>query len=72
MEVAHSLMLSTFLPSYLWGDVLNATHLINWMPTHVLHLQTPLEYLKESYAQVEVHAKSPDFIESIFFLIFHS
>ncbi|TYJ97057.1 Beta-galactosidase [Cucumis melo var. makuwa] len=50
LEVARSLMLSTSLPSYLWGDaILTAAHLINRMPSRILHLQTPLECLKESY-----------------------
>ncbi|TYK01384.1 Cysteine-rich RLK (RECEPTOR-like protein kinase) 8 [Cucumis melo var. makuwa] len=50
LEVARSLMLSTSLPSYLWGDViLTVAHLINRMPSRILHLQTPLECLKESY-----------------------
>ncbi|KAA0049796.1 Copia protein [Cucumis melo var. makuwa] len=50
LKVARSLMLSTSLPSYLWGDaILIATHLINRMPSSILHLQTPLECLKESY-----------------------
>ena len=49
LEVARSLMLSTSLPSYLWGDVLTAAHLINQMSSHILHLQTPLECLKEFY-----------------------
>ncbi|KAA0025138.1 Retrovirus-related Pol polyprotein from transposon TNT 1-94 [Cucumis melo var. makuwa] len=50
LEVACSLMLSTSLPSYLWGDaILTAAHLINRMPSRILHLQTPLECLKESY-----------------------
>ncbi|KAA0035089.1 Beta-galactosidase [Cucumis melo var. makuwa] len=50
VEVAHSLMLSTSLPSYLWGDaILTAAHLINRMPSRILHLQTPLDCLKESY-----------------------
>ena len=43
-------MLSTFLPSYLWRDaILTAAHLINRMPSCILHLQTPLDCLKESY-----------------------
>ena len=43
-------MFSTSVPSYLWGDVvLTAAHLINQMSSCVLHLQTPLECLKESY-----------------------
>ncbi|KAA0026171.1 Beta-galactosidase [Cucumis melo var. makuwa] len=35
VEVARSLMLSTSLPSYLWGDaILTVVHLINRMPSH--------------------------------------
>ncbi|KAA0049856.1 Beta-galactosidase [Cucumis melo var. makuwa] len=50
VEVARSLMLSTSLPSYLLGDaILTAAHLINRMPSRILHLQTPLDCLKESY-----------------------
>ncbi|TYK07542.1 Cysteine-rich RLK (receptor-like protein kinase) 8 [Cucumis melo var. makuwa] len=50
LEVARSLMLSTSLPSYLWGDVILTTaHLIIRMPSRILHIQTPLECLKESY-----------------------
>ncbi|KAA0035768.1 reverse transcriptase [Cucumis melo var. makuwa] len=49
-EVVLSLMLSTSLPSYLWGDaILTAAHLISRLPSLILHLQTPLECLKESY-----------------------
>ncbi|KAA0057569.1 Beta-galactosidase [Cucumis melo var. makuwa] len=50
VKVARSLMLSTSLPSYLWGDaIFTAAHLINRMPSRILHLQTPLDCLKESY-----------------------
>ncbi|KAA0057625.1 Cysteine-rich RLK (RECEPTOR-like protein kinase) 8 [Cucumis melo var. makuwa] len=50
VEVAPSLMLSTSLPSYLWGDaILTAAHLINRMSSRILHLRTPLDCLKESY-----------------------
>ena len=54
-EVARSLMLFTSLPSYPCGDVvLTATHLINQMSSHVLHLQTPLECLKEFYPSISL------------------
>ncbi|KAA0060550.1 Integrase, catalytic core [Cucumis melo var. makuwa] len=50
LKVARSLMLYTSLSSYLWGDaILTVAHLINRMPSRILHLQTPLECLKESY-----------------------
>ncbi|KAL0553933.1 hypothetical protein IC582_007837 [Cucumis melo] len=50
-KVAHSLMLlSISLPSYLWGDtILTAAYLINRMPSRILHIQTPLDCLKEFY-----------------------
>ena len=33
----------------IYADVLTAAHLINQIPSHILHLQTPLECLKELY-----------------------
>ncbi|KAA0064018.1 putative mitochondrial protein [Cucumis melo var. makuwa] len=60
VEVARSLMLSTSLPSYLWGDaILTAAHLINRMPSRILHLQTPLDYLKESYPSTHLVSEVP-------------
>ncbi|KAA0054163.1 Cysteine-rich RLK (RECEPTOR-like protein kinase) 8 [Cucumis melo var. makuwa] len=60
LEVARSLMLSTSLPSYLWGDaILTAAHLINRMPSRILHLQTPLECLKESYPSTRLVSEVP-------------
>ncbi|KAA0050927.1 reverse transcriptase [Cucumis melo var. makuwa] len=52
-------MLSTSLPSYLWGDVLTTAHLINRMPSRVLHLQTPFECLKESYPSTRLISDVP-------------
>ncbi|KAA0032855.1 Retrovirus-related Pol polyprotein from transposon TNT 1-94 [Cucumis melo var. makuwa] len=60
LEVARSLMLSTSLPSYLWGDAILATaHLINRISFRILHLQTPLECLKESYPSTRLVSKVP-------------
>ncbi|KAA0035083.1 reverse transcriptase [Cucumis melo var. makuwa] len=60
VEVARSLMLSTSLPSYLWGDaILTTTHLINKMPSRILHLQTPLDCLKESYPSTRLVSEVP-------------
>ncbi|KAA0058176.1 Retrovirus-related Pol polyprotein from transposon TNT 1-94 [Cucumis melo var. makuwa] len=60
VEVARSLMLSTSLPSYLWGDaILIAAHLINRMPSRILHLQTPLDCLKESYPSTRLVSEVP-------------
>ncbi|KAL0540394.1 hypothetical protein IC582_024631 [Cucumis melo] len=53
-------MLSTSLPSDLWGDtILTATHLINRMSSRILHLQTPLDYLKESYPSTRLVYEVP-------------
>ncbi|KAL4022760.1 hypothetical protein IC575_016505 [Cucumis melo] len=53
-------MLSTSLPSYLWGDaILTAAHLINRMPSRILHLQTPLECLQESYPSTRLVSEVP-------------
>ncbi|KAA0057485.1 putative mitochondrial protein [Cucumis melo var. makuwa] len=60
VKVTRSLMLSTSLPSYLWEDViLIAAHLINRMPSRILHLQTPLECLKESFPFTCLVSKVP-------------
>lgn len=41
LEVARSLMFSTLVPKYLWGEAfLIATYLINRMPTKILKFQT--------------------------------
>ena len=50
LEVARSLMFSTCVPKYLWGEaILTATYLINRMPTKILKFQTPLEQLKKCF-----------------------
>ncbi|KAL0539675.1 hypothetical protein IC582_023891 [Cucumis melo] len=60
LEVVRSLMLSTSLPSYLWGyAILTATHLINRMSSRILHLQTPFECLKESYPSTHLVSEVP-------------
>ncbi|TYK14846.1 Copia protein [Cucumis melo var. makuwa] len=60
LEVACSLMLFTSLPSYLWADViLTAAHLVNRMPSHILHPQTPLDCLKESYPSTHLVPEVP-------------
>ncbi|KAA0050819.1 Beta-galactosidase [Cucumis melo var. makuwa] len=60
VEVARSLMFSTSLPSYLWGDaILTAAHLINRMSSRILHLQTPLDCLKKSYPSTRLVSEVP-------------
>ena len=52
LEVARSLMFTTNVPKYLWGDaILTATFLINRMPTRVLGYKTPLETFQTLYPQ---------------------
>ncbi|KAA0049978.1 reverse transcriptase [Cucumis melo var. makuwa] len=49
-----------FPSSYLLEDaILTTTHLINRMPSRILHLQTPLECLKESYPSTRLISKVP-------------
>ncbi|KAL0549174.1 hypothetical protein IC582_013655 [Cucumis melo] len=60
VEVGRSLMLSTSLPSYLWRDaILTADHLINRMSSRILHLQTTLNCLKESYPSTRLVSEVP-------------
>ena len=60
LEVPPFLMLSTSLPSYLWGDaILTATHLINRMSSCILHIQTPLDCLKKSYPSTRLIFEVP-------------
>ncbi|TYK24437.1 reverse transcriptase [Cucumis melo var. makuwa] len=60
VEVARSLMLSTSLPSYLWGDaILTVVHLINRMSSRILHLQTLLDCLKKSYPSTRPVSEVP-------------
>ncbi|TYK26078.1 Retrovirus-related Pol polyprotein from transposon TNT 1-94 [Cucumis melo var. makuwa] len=63
VEVARSLMLSTSLPSYLWGDaILTVAYLINRMPSRILHLQTLLDFLKESYPSTRLVSEACVFV----------
>lgn len=46
LEVARSLMFSTHVPKFFWGDaLLTAAYLINRMPSKVLKFQTPCQTL---------------------------
>ncbi|KAA0042922.1 Cysteine-rich RLK (receptor-like protein kinase) 8 [Cucumis melo var. makuwa] len=44
---------------YILNDDTSAAHLINRMPSRILHLQTPLECLKESYPSTRLVLKVP-------------
>lgn len=46
VEVVRSLMITTNVPEYLWGEaVLTAAYLINRMPSSVLNFETPISRL---------------------------
>lgn len=46
VEVVRSLMITTNVPVYLWGEaVLTAAYLINRMPSSVLNFETPISCL---------------------------
>ena len=60
LEVAWSLMFSTNVPKYFWGEaVLIASYLINRMPTRVLQYQTPIEVLKNCYPNIRLVSSLP-------------
>ena len=55
LEVARSLKLTTHVPKQFWGEaVLIATFLINKMPSHVLHFQTPCNSLLKVYSHTRL------------------
>ncbi|KAL5566604.1 hypothetical protein UlMin_029768 [Ulmus minor] len=50
LEVARSIMFSTNVPKFFWGEaVLTPTYLINQMPSRVFKFQTPCQILLKSY-----------------------
>ena len=53
LEVARSLIFTTNVPKYLWGDsILTACYLINCMSTRVLSFKTPLDMFTHLYPQI--------------------
>ena len=53
LEVARSIMFTSQVPQYLWGEaILTATYLINRMPSRVLKFRTPCEVLLSLFLQL--------------------
>lgn len=60
LEVARALCFSTKVPNYLWGEaILTTTYLINWMPTRILNLKTPLTFFKECFPTSQLFGDIP-------------
>ena len=65
LETSRSLMFTTNVPKYYWGDsILAATYLLNRMPSKVLSFQTPLQVLLQSYP--DTHLFSSKFQTRVF------
>ncbi|KAL9420128.1 hypothetical protein AB3S75_037830 [Citrus x aurantiifolia] len=60
LEVARSLMFTTKVPKYLWGEaILTATYLINRMPSRVLNFQPPLTVFKKFFPMTRLTSDLP-------------
>ena len=60
LEVARSLIFSTKVPKYLWGEaILTATYLINRMPTRVLKYQTLLDFFNTCFSTSWISTNLP-------------
>lgn len=50
LETARSLLYTTHVPSFLWGEaILHSAYLINRLPSRVLKFQTPVQVFQEHY-----------------------
>ncbi|KAK2452382.1 putative mitochondrial protein [Trifolium repens] len=60
LEVARSLMFTTHVPKFLWGEAVStATYLINRMPSRVLKFQTPFQVISNCFPQTRVLSTLP-------------
>ncbi|XP_028086199.1 uncharacterized protein LOC114287116 [Camellia sinensis] len=60
LDVARSLMFSTNVPQFFWGEaVLTAAYLINRMPSRVLQFQTPCQLLLKSFPTTRLISTIP-------------
>ena len=56
LEVARSLMFSTYVPKHFWGEiVLTGAYLINRMPSRVLKYQTPCQFLLQFFPHTKIN-----------------
>ena len=55
LEVARSLMFTSNVPKFFWGEaILTATYLINRMPSRTLNFKTPCESLLENFPTTHI------------------
>ncbi|KAG6696818.1 hypothetical protein I3842_09G168100 [Carya illinoinensis] len=60
LDVARSLMFSTHVPKFFWGEaILTAAYLINRMPSRILNFQTPCQILLESFPNTRLISTIP-------------
>lgn len=52
LEVAHSIMFTTHIPKFLWGEtILTATYLINQMSSCILNFPSPYKLLSQTFPE---------------------
>ena len=60
LDVARSLMFSTHVPKFFWGEaILTAAYLINRMPSRILDFQTPCQILLQSFPNTRIISTIP-------------
>lgn len=60
LKVARSLMFTTHVPKFFWGEVvLTAAYLINRMHSRVLNFQTPCQVLRQSFPNTRILSTLP-------------
>ncbi|RVW54694.1 Retrovirus-related Pol polyprotein from transposon TNT 1-94 [Vitis vinifera] len=60
LDVARSLMFSTHVPKFFWGEaILIAAYLINRMPSRILDFQTPCQILLQSFPNTRLISTIP-------------
>ena len=58
--MARALLFTNHVPKYLWDEaILNATYLINRMPSKILHFQTPINVFYKNFPTSRISADLP-------------